>query len=234
MRHLLEELFVGVEAAVFAGVVERNVGIGAFFAEVDFAGIEGLGIDVDADRALLEFGKIENLMDRLEGIDVGGMGGVHFVDVGGDEAAGAAVGAGGVMVLDAEVLDFEAADGSGHPTVLVAMIVDAAGLADFPADGHALEDVVFEDEVAGVVAFGPEEIFIERFGTNLVIDDVGLHVFEGKVALSEGGEFFDPVGDGERVGGERFGHGVEEIIARGVRHEREEGGKGDTLSRELT
>jgi hypothetical protein len=53
---VLQKLFVGVELAVFAGVVERDVAVGAFFFGVDFATVEGLGIDVNADGALIEFG----------------------------------------------------------------------------------------------------------------------------------------------------------------------------------
>jgi len=154
---VLQQLLGGIEAAVFAGVVEGHVGIGAFLAEIDLARIKRLGIDVDADGALVEFGEIENLVDGFERIDIGGMGGVHFVDVGGDDATRAV---GGVALIDAEILDLQPADGGGHPTVLVAMIVDAAELADFPADGHAFKDAVFEKEIAGVVAFGKEEIFI--------------------------------------------------------------------------
>jgi hypothetical protein len=110
-------------------------------------------------------------------------------------------------LLDAEILDFQAADGSRHPTVLVAMIVDAAVLADFPADGHALEDGVFENEIAGVVAFGEEEVFFERFGADGMMEDVVLHGFESEVALGKGGESFDPIGDGELLDGELFWHG---------------------------
>jgi len=35
---------------------------------------------------------------------------------------------------------------------LVAMIVDAAVLADFPADGHALEEIILENQIARVAA----------------------------------------------------------------------------------
>lgn len=45
-----------MELAVFAGVVERDIAVGAFFFRVDFATIERLGIDVDAYGALIEFG----------------------------------------------------------------------------------------------------------------------------------------------------------------------------------
>ena len=86
-------------------------------------------------------------------------------------------------VFNAEILDFQAADGRGHPAVLIAMIVDAAVLADFPADGHALEKLVFENEIAGVIAFGKKKIFVDCFGADGVADDVVLDVFEREVAL---------------------------------------------------
>jgi len=44
-----------MELAVFAGVVQGDVAVGALFACVDFAGVERLGIDVDAYRTLFEF-----------------------------------------------------------------------------------------------------------------------------------------------------------------------------------
>jgi hypothetical protein len=47
-----------MQFAVLAGVMERNVGVSAFVAVVDFAHVERLGINVDADSALIEFGKI--------------------------------------------------------------------------------------------------------------------------------------------------------------------------------
>jgi hypothetical protein len=173
--------------------VEGYVGIGTLFAEIDFARIEGLGIEVDADGALAEFGQIEDLMDGFERVDIGGMSGVHLVDVGGDDATRAV---GGVAVINAEILDFQAADGSQHPTVLVAMIVDAAGLTDFPADGHALEDIVLENEIAGVVAFGEEEIFVESLRPDSMAKDVVLNIREGEFAFRNGGETLDPVRDG--------------------------------------
>ena len=66
----LDEFFVGVEFAVFGGVVEGNVAVGAFFELIDFAGVEGLGVNVDADGALIVFGEIEDLVDGFEGIYV--------------------------------------------------------------------------------------------------------------------------------------------------------------------
>src|SRR4029077_8452879 len=86
----LEELFGGVQFSVFAGVVEGDIAVGTFLAKVDLTSVEGLRINVDADGALVEFGEIQNLMDGLERVDVGRMGGVHFIDVGWNDAAGAA------------------------------------------------------------------------------------------------------------------------------------------------
>jgi hypothetical protein len=207
----LQKLLGGIEFAVFASVVERDVGVGALLAEIDFARIERLGINVDADGTLVEFEEIENLMDGLEGIDIGGMGGVHFVNVGGDDAT---LAVGGIALVDAEVLDLQTANGSGHPTVLVAMVVNAAGLADFPADGHALEDIVLENEIAGVVSFGEEEVFVESFRTNGMAKKVALNVFEGEIAFGDGGETFHPIGDRELLGGHLLVHCAPHVPVR--------------------
>jgi hypothetical protein len=201
---VLQQLFVGVELAVFAGVVEGDVAVSPAIALIDFATVEGLGIDVDADGALIKFGQVQNLVDGLEGIYVDGMRAVHFVDFRGNDFAGAA---GGIFFVDAEILDFQAADGGGHPTILIAMIVDAAVLPNFPTDSHALEEIVFENQVAGVIAFGEKEIFFERLGTDGVLDDVVLDRFESEGALRERDEAFDPVSDGELLDGELFLHG---------------------------
>jgi len=132
---------------------------------------------------------------------VDGMRTVHFIDFGGDDSAGAA---GRVLFFDAEILDFEPADRSGHPAVLFAMIVDAAMLADFPANGHTLEKIVFENQIAGVISFREEEIFLECFGADGVVNNVVLNIFERKIALGDSGEAIDPVGDGELLDGQLF------------------------------
>jgi hypothetical protein len=198
---MLKKLFVGVELAVFAGVVQGDVAVSAAFALIDFATVEGLRIDVNADGALIKFGQVQNLMDRFEGINVNRMGAVHFVDFRGNDFAGAA---GGIFFVDAKILDFQTADGGGHPAVLIAMIVDAAVLPNFPTDSHALEEIVFENEIAGVIAFGEEEIFFERLGTDSVQDDEVLDRFESEGTLGDSDEAFDPVGDGQLLDGELF------------------------------
>src|ERR1700730_13947406 len=88
------------------------------------------------------------------------------------------------------------------------MIVHAAGLADFPADRHALEDVVFENEIARVVAIGEEAIFVESFGAHGMEKDVVLNVLQREITLGNGGETFYPVRDGQSSRGHLFLHGA--------------------------
>ena len=133
-----------------------------------------------------------------------GMSAVHFIDFGGNDFAGAA---GGVFFFDAEILDFQAAYRGGHPAVLITVIVDAAVLSYFPADGHALEEIVFENEIASVIPFGEEAVLVEGLRTDGVVNDVVLDIFESEVALGDGGEAFDPVGDGDGLDSELFWHG---------------------------
>ena len=44
--------------AVFGGVVEADFAAGALLGGVDDAGVEGAGVDVEADGALVEFARI--------------------------------------------------------------------------------------------------------------------------------------------------------------------------------
>jgi len=149
---------------------------------------------VDADGALVEFGEIDDFVDRLHGIDVGGMSSVEIVELGGNDVAGALC---VVAVIDAIVLDAEAAYGRGHPTILAAVIVDAAVLADVPAEGHALEQIVAEDEVARVISFGEKAISFEALGMNGVADDVVLDILQGEVGFGDGREALHPIVDVE-------------------------------------
>ena len=87
------------------------------------------------------------------------------------------------------------------------MIVDAAVLADFPAYGHALEEIIFEDEIARVIALGEEAILVKRFRADSVLHDEVLDSFESEVALGDSGEALDPIGDGQLIDGELFWHG---------------------------
>jgi hypothetical protein len=89
--------------------------------------------------------------------------------------------------------------------------VDAAVLADFPADGHALEELVFENQITCVIPFGKENILVERLRAHGVANDIVLYIFESEVALGNGSEALDPIRDGERLDGELIWHDKEII-----------------------
>jgi hypothetical protein len=159
---------------------------------------------VNADGTVIEFREVHDFVDGFNGIDVSGVGGIHVDGVGGYEMAG---GVGGVAVVDAIVLDAEAADGDGHPTVLIAMIVDAAFLANFPADGHALEEIVFENEIASVVALGKIRVGVKRFGADEMVEDEIVNIFESEFGWGDSLKLFNPLVDGEFFGGKDGSHG---------------------------
>ena len=103
-------------------------------AEINFATVEGLGINVHADGALVEFRQVHDFVYRFDRIHIGGMRGVEIVGIRGNNFARAV---NGVAAVHAIILNAEPADGRGHPAILIAVIVDAAELADFPADGKS-------------------------------------------------------------------------------------------------
>jgi hypothetical protein len=51
---VLDQFFVGIELAVLAGVVQRDIRIRTLFALINLTSIEWFGINVDADGALVE------------------------------------------------------------------------------------------------------------------------------------------------------------------------------------
>ena len=67
------------------------------------------------------------------------------------------------VLLDAEILHAQLADRHGHPAILIAVIVDAAHLTRFPADGDDFEEIAFVNQIPCVVTPGIEEIRLETF-----------------------------------------------------------------------
>ncbi len=49
----------------------------------------------------------------------------------------------------------QAADGDGHPAVLVAVVVNRTGLTDLPANGHQFVETGLVDQVASVMLRDP-------------------------------------------------------------------------------
>jgi len=74
--------------SVFRGVVEFDFAASALIGGIDDAGIEGAGIDVQADRPLIEFARIENAVHGLERIHGTGLSWIHLNRVGGLQLAG--------------------------------------------------------------------------------------------------------------------------------------------------
>lgn len=191
--HLLKELLVGIEFAVFAGVVQGHVGICSFIERINFAARIGMRVDMNAGGALIELRKIQNLMDRFFALHSARMSAVHIVKNAGSEAAGAAI---AIFFLHAKILDPQFPNGHGHPAILAAMIVNAASLANFPANGHDFEKIALENQVPRVMAFGVKKIRLQSGGANLMLLEVVFDIFESEVFAMDGGEAANPVIDG--------------------------------------
>ena len=150
--------------SVFRGVVEFNFTAGTLFGGIDDAGIEGAGIDVQADRPLIEFARIENAVHGLKRINGTGLSRIHFNRVGGRELAGALL---KTLGDDPVILDQEFSDGDGHPAILVTVIVYGTGLTYFPADCYQFVERSFVDQVSSVVLTIPGQKLRETVWGNL-------------------------------------------------------------------
>ena len=182
--------------------MQGHVGVSASVHGINFATGIRMRVDVDAGGALVEFGEIEDLMDGLFPLDGAGMVVVHVVGTARTEIASALS---AVLIFDAEILDAEFADGDGHPAILSAMIMDAADLADFPADGHDFEEIAFEDEISRVMALGVEEVGLERVYAELILLEIFFDFRESEVLAMNCGKAFHPFVDGHLRHGASFG-----------------------------
>src|SRR5262249_21175092 len=106
-------------------------------------------VDVNADGPLIELRYIHHLVDRLHGIDIGRTGSIKFVEFRGNDLAYAVS---SVAVVHTIVLDAQPPDKNGHPTVLTTMVVNAAMLADVPAENHAFKKIITKDQIAHVIS----------------------------------------------------------------------------------
>jgi hypothetical protein len=147
--------------AVLGGVVEVDFAAGALFGGVDDAGVEGARVDVDADGTLVEVAGIEDAVDGLLRIDGARLRDIHLDSFGGLDGG---FPEGEVLMEDVKIFDEQAANGDGHPAILVAVVVHGTGLADFPADGDEFVERSFIDQIAGVVLAVPGEVGSERVG----------------------------------------------------------------------
>ena len=143
--------------------MELDFAARALLGGVNDAGVEGAGIDVQADGALIKLARIEDAVNGFERVDGAGVRGVHLDRVGGLDGGFAL---GDILLHDVKIFDQQTAERDGHPAVLVAVIVDGTGLADFPADGYQLVERSLVDQIASVMLAVPGEIGRERVWVN--------------------------------------------------------------------
>jgi hypothetical protein len=138
-----------------------DVSAGTLLGGVNDAGVKRTGINVQAHGALVKFAGIKNTVDGLQRIDGARMRRIHLDGFGGLNGAFAGR---DVLMNDVKIFDEQTADRDGHPAILVAMVVDGAGLANLPADGEQLIERRLVDQIASVVLAVPKEIGLDRLG----------------------------------------------------------------------
>ena len=119
---------------------------------------------MQAHGALVEFARVQHAVHRLERIDCARMCGVHLKRVRRFQFASALL---DLLKHNPVILDKQASDGNRHPAILIAMIVNRADLADFPADGDQLVERRLIDQIARVVLAVPAQVGRQRVGRNL-------------------------------------------------------------------
>ena len=128
--------------------MELDLAAGVLLGRINHTGIERPGINVQADRSLIEFAWVVDAMHGFLRIDGAGMSGVHLHGVSGFEITRS-----GLELLRNHtiVFDQQPADGNGHPAILVAVVMHRASLSDLPTHGNQLVERSFVDQVAGVM-----------------------------------------------------------------------------------
>src|SRR5277367_3480503 len=169
--------------------MQRDICVCAFIHGIHFAGIVRIRIDVHAGRGLIEFRQILHLVDGLFGTHDGGMRRIHSVGIGGDQLTAAVR---GVLIFHAEILHAQTADGRDHPAILAAMIMDAAELADIPADREDFKEFAFVDQIPGVVAVGVKNVGGQGFRLNGFALGEFQHAGNGEFFFWNGAELFHP------------------------------------------
>src|SRR5215467_4481698 len=98
-----------------------------------------------------------------------------------------------VAILHPEVLHLQAANWRGHPAILVSVIVNPAELANLPADGHTLKQIISVNQVAGVTAFGEKQVLVQCLRAYRMPLDIILHIFQRESALGDSRQVLYPI-----------------------------------------
>src|SRR5580704_1529889 len=101
----------------------------------------------------------------------------------------------GVASVDSKILHAQTADRRHHPAILIAVIVDAANLADIPADGHDFEKLALVNQISCVVAFGVKKIRRKRLGLNGFLRCEVKHSRNRKFGFGNGAKLLYPFVD---------------------------------------
>ena len=156
---------------------------------------------MQADCAFIEFAGIDDAMNGIGRIDGARLRDVHLDRVGGFELGAPAL---QVLVNEMEIFHVQAADGDGHPAILVAMIMYGTSLPDFPANGHQFVQRRPVDEIARVVLAVPVQVGPERIGADgCVLKQAADWFGRAEGGFGELAETFDQGlnGDGLNYGG---------------------------------
>lgn len=168
-----------------------------FFESVGFAAegkafVERFGIDVKTDGALVEFRKIQDLMDRFFELDLGGqtirkLEAVGFLQL--TEISFL------VLFDDAEILPAQTADRDRHPAHLIGVIVNARRLPALPAQNHQLEPLVLVEQISGVKFIAPEKIGRDRIDIDGIFGQKLINIIAPKIGVGNLAQSFDQVFD---------------------------------------
>jgi len=157
--------------AEFAGVGQAYRLIALRFEVVDLALVEGPGVDVECDRSGGEGRRVDQKMNWLAGINLGGVAGVDDVAVRRGEFTEAGR---GVQTDDVVVLHLYLAKSDTHPAALIRVVVNPALVPDLPTESHEIKERRVEDEISSVVVGVEVEVGVEARNR----DGIVAHVFE--------------------------------------------------------
>src|ERR1700730_10270489 len=118
------------------------------------------------------------------------MSGIHVVGIRRDQLASAVR---GVAILHAEILHAQPSNRRHHPAILVAMIVDAAHVPDFPADSHHFKKLTFINQVSRGMALGVKKITSQCLRANSPRLRELQHARNCEFFCGDGAQLFHPL-----------------------------------------
>ena len=122
---------------------------------------------MDADRTLVVFGKIEDLMNWLFELDLGRQTIRQLKRVGFDQSQTT------LSIRPSQLRQNSGrvsnSDRNGHPAFLIRVVMDPRDLAFFPANRHHFKPVILVNKIARIKIRAPMEIFDDRIDIDGVV-----------------------------------------------------------------